>query len=303
MGLDLGGTGSRLVVATPEGTQLGIFEGAPGNPVRVGVEAVLHTLEGLLASAGAAIRFDEVVGVCVGMAGCSHPAATGLLNTAFAGLSCRGARRLTDDGRTALAAAVGLADGLLVHAGTGSGVVAVRGDTTLRLGGFGPLLGDEGSGHAIGVAAVRLVCQASEGRAPETALSAPLLEALGGLALRQLPFAASRGQIAFPELVPLVAQVAEAGDGPAGVLLDQAGQELAALARAAALRAGLPAGQVVAYGGSILQRVPRVRAAFAEALLTGHPGLRLGPPAGDGYVGALVLAQADLRAGRDLRDF
>ncbi len=80
----------------------------------------------------------------------------------------------------ALLLAAGTPDGwgVAVVAGTGSMAFARAADgRTARAGGWGPLLGDEGSGYAIALAGLRAAARAADGRAPATPLTDRLLAA------------------------------------------------------------------------------------------------------------------------------
>ena len=69
--------------------------------------------------------------------------------------------------------------GIIIIAGTGSIVLGRDAvGTEARAGGWGPLLADDGSGYAIGLAGLRAVFRARDGWGPSTALTQALQEAL-----------------------------------------------------------------------------------------------------------------------------
>ena len=82
----------------------------------------------------------------------------------------------------ALLLAAGTPDGwgVAVVAGTGSMAFARGTDgRTARAGGWGPLLGDEGSGYALALSGLRAAARAADGRAQATLLTDRLLAACG----------------------------------------------------------------------------------------------------------------------------
>ncbi len=124
--------------------------------------------------------------------------------------------------------------GILILSGTGSMAWARNADdVSARVGGWGDVIGDEGSSYWIGRTALGLVSQSLDGRAPPTALATAIFEflgldgadpinALGGWASE---LANPRAQIAG--LSVLVDRLAREGDAGAVHLIEQAAAELA----------------------------------------------------------------------------
>jgi len=154
--------------------------------------------------------------------------------------------------------------GLALVAGTGSMAFARAPDgRTARSGGWGYLLGDEGSGYALAVAGLRAVARAADGRGPRTALSERLLAALGLRQPQELIGAIYGGgpdRTALAALAPAVVSAAEDGDEEAIRLVREAAGQLAATAAAAVRALGLEAAAVPT--------------ALAGGLLLGSPGYR-----------------------------
>jgi N-acetylglucosamine kinase-like BadF-type ATPase len=120
------------------------------------------------------------------------------------------------------------APGILLCSGTGS-VSFGRSESgeVARVGGWGSLLGDEGSGYQVGLESLRRVARHVDGRGPETRLQEAVLEAIGLVHVDELvvwAHDATKGDIA--RLVPVVARSAEEGDAVAGEILLNAVNEL-----------------------------------------------------------------------------
>ncbi len=185
-----------------------------------------------------------------------------------------------DDTDAALAGAFAGGPGIVVIAGTGSGAAGrAAGGGTVRVGGHGYLLGDEGGGYWIGRQAVSAALRAADGTGPPTGLDALVRDAFGSLvgAEQQVHRSPTDRQL-LARLVPAVALAAAAGDEVAAGILTAAAGHLADLAEAIAARLGpLP----VAGVGGIFRCAP-VSAAF-----TARTGARapLEPP----ELGALRL--------------
>jgi N-acetylglucosamine kinase-like BadF-type ATPase len=140
------------------------------------------------------------------------------------------------------------------------------------------VLGDEGSGYAIGLAALRAVARASDGRAPSTALTGAVLGRWSlaspqDLVGRVYQSATQRSDIAG--LAALVHSVAQEGDAVAQALLRDAGRELALAAQAVARNLELTEAIPCALAGSVLVQGQAVAAALLEC--AADLGLRLEP--------------------------
>jgi N-acetylglucosamine kinase-like BadF-type ATPase len=131
--------------------------------------------------------------------------------------------------------------GILVLSGTGSMSWARNASgASARAGGWGDVIGDEGSSYWIGRAALHLVSQSLDGRAPPTALAEAMFDHLhldssdpiNGLAGWVSELANPRADIAALSI--LVDRVAQTGDEGAARLIEQAADELAKHHRAVA---------------------------------------------------------------------
>ncbi|TNC49814.1 hypothetical protein FHG66_09880 [Rubellimicrobium rubrum] len=148
--------------------------------------------------------------------------------------------------------------GVLVLSGTGSMAVARGPQGVVRVGGWGDVLGDEGSAAWIGREALSLATRALDGRAPEAVLFARALvlrlgpQAQGDFApLTWLMVQSGTPRSAVAAVARIVDELAAQGHEPAQRLLWRAAAELARMARVAAARAGLGASMSwVAAGGA-----------------------------------------------------
>jgi N-acetylglucosamine kinase-like BadF-type ATPase len=138
--------------------------------------------------------------------------------------------------------------GSIVYGRTGTGEL-------LRAGGWGYLFGDEGSGYAIGIAALRAVMQAYDGRGSETLLSELVLERYG---LRTPPdlvrriYGAESPASTAASLTALVEQAAERGDSVAIAILEESAWQLARGVAAVYPQLGTSPVPLVITGGTIL---------------------------------------------------
>ena len=297
LGVDGGGTKTTALLADAEGRVLGRGSAGPSNFKAVGVTAALDTLWAAVAAAYAAagVPFAAPAAAAFGLAGVDRPEE---LARAEAALAARWPGRplaVVNDVELVLAAGSAAGWGVGVIAGTGAIAQGRAPDgRTLRVGGWGWAIGDEGSGFALGRAALQAVSRAADGRGPQTALTEAVrqhwaLAATEALLdhVYQTPF--PRAPIAA--LAVLVEAAAAEGDAVALDLTREAGRELAlaavTLARALDLRGPIPA----ALAGGVLVHGRAVRAAFDAAVAAA--GVRLGPVqvVTEPAQGALALAR------------
>jgi len=166
-----------------------------------------------------------------------------------------------------------------------------------QVGGWGPVVADEGSGTWIGKRAVRAVFDALD-RDEETLLMKKIQEAWALPSIRNLVDVVNRiPGPEFSKLTPVVVECAQRCDPDAIRILEEAGNTLGMYAVLAAKRvekmesqgATLPE---VAFTGSILSQIAPVREAMIAYLRRELPGIRIRMEAVDPVLGALWRARS-----------
>ncbi|RLP86464.1 N-acetylglucosamine kinase [Micromonospora sp. CV4] len=265
LGVDAGGTASRAVVVTRDGTVTGRGSAGPGNPTATGPAAARSIGAAVREALGGHDPASVRAGV-VGIAGAGimvDPLIAAAFDRAWTecGLTCPVA--IVGDAVTAFAAGTPAHSGAVLIAGTGA--VAARIDNW-RVGrtadGLGWLLGDEGSGLWLGLQAVRAVARAWSTPTVDTGLAATIAAHTEATTCDELVHWAGRQQPgAFAALAPLVCACAVAGDPLAERLTADAAARLVATLG----ELGPPDGPVV-LAGSLLTRTTPVRAAVLATL-------------------------------------
>src|SRR4051812_26792217 len=185
LGIDGGGTSTVALLASRQGEPIGRGVAGPSNAKAVGAPAARQAPEAAMAAAfeNAGFEASPAAVACLGLAGFDRPEDRQLLGEwAEAG---RWAERLilVNDGDLVVAAGTPDGWGVGVIAGTGSIAVARSPDgRKSRAGGWGHLIGDEGSAYGLVLAALRRLARRADGReVPRTspdALSVHLCRAL-----------------------------------------------------------------------------------------------------------------------------
>lgn len=272
LGIDGGGSGCRAVLAAPDGEVLGRGAAGPAN-----IASDPDGARGnLLAAAGAAmdgICTPQAMAAVLGVAGANLPAAAARLAQ---GLPFARARVVTDL-EIAVAGALGPADGILALIGTGSVFARQRGGGLRVVGGWGPVLGDEGSGGWIGRELCARALRAADGRAAASPLLCALLAERGGPE-GLVGFAAGARAADLAALAPRALAAAAAGDAGAEAVIAAAAAEV--MAAVAHLQPS-PALPVVFAGGLGPAMAARAPAGWPLRAARGGP-----------LDGALALARA-----------
>lgn len=240
IGVD-GGVGSLKFVIEKPGGGREFHECAGANPTLIGMEEFRS-------------RLSQAIHDALGRAGCSAA------NVRSAGFALSGVDRIEEidrlkqvlsqrvltacpriwvgnDALAALRLGAGELEGIVLIAGTGSICFAVdKNGQSLRVGGWGGELGDEGSAFWIGQRALHAVCRMADGRARRTRLLDRVLQKLGlNRAEELIPWPASLTREQFKQaaasLFPLVADCAASGDESAARILEAAIVHLAQLAK------------------------------------------------------------------------
>jgi len=199
------------------------------------------------------------------------------------------------DAMAALASGAYGGQGIVVIAGTGSvaGGIGSDGGPVFR-GGWGPTLGDDGSGYWIGLSALRAIALADDGIGPATALTSALVGALRLDSVRELFDLVYSGRLdrgAIAALTPLVTGAAEAGDVAATAIINEAVEHLAALVQATAAGVALAGeNRRVVLGGGVLAADGPIADALVTELSRRLPGFEIVRPIVPPVVGAYYLA-------------
>jgi len=297
VGVDGGGTRTRVLLADLDGRALARVEGA-ATALRPGEERhSADIITALVREALASIERAETrpATLVVGVAGGGQERAAQALWQALASSRVADDVNVVSDAEIALDDAFGDSAGVLLVSGTGSVAFARAPDGRIeRCGGWGPVLGDEGSGAWIGRRAMSVITASSDGREPETALVGAMLTALEVESLEDLiPWAAEATPADFAAIAPVVMQVAAQGDLRANALLSLGVEELVLHVRTLARRCftdervSVP----VACAGGLLGKGSLVRKRLEQRLKTAVPGAVVRPDDVDAARGAVRRAQ------------
>ncbi len=274
LGIDGGATKTLAAVLDVEHGTLHLGQGGPSNQDAVGVgaagRALFDAADGALAGAG--IADGELDAAVLAVAGTDTDAV-------LAHVRRERSREwiVVGDVVGAWATATGAQPGVGAIAGTGSNVFGVGqvGEETRawRAGGWGHLLGDEGSGYWLGVQSIKAALRDRERSGPETALSEAAVKFFGVPSVEVLATLVYSKPLTKSEIAAfaiVTAQLAERGDAVARELYERGAaelaQQIAAVIERTGLRGAFPVGLIgSAYKAGAVFVEPLTRAIHALA--------------------------------------
>ena len=248
LGIDGGGTKTEFLLANTEGEILRRTVLGTSNPTDIGIAAMQEVLRtGIFEVCGEYPL--ESISVFAGIAG----GTTGenakkmkefLSRFGFAAVGCG------SDALNAISAGLGEKNGVTVIMGTGSVAFAKQSAEIFRIGGYGYLLGDAGSGFAIGRDAILAALQEEDGSGQKTALYDAVLQKCGGkTVLERLGDFYRGGKSLIAKYAPAVFAAYAAGDAVATRILESHVKEIAKLIMGAAKKINSDTVPVVICGG------------------------------------------------------
>ena len=303
LGIDGGGTKTTCVVGD-ESQVLATATAGPSNVVRVGEERARASLQQSVrqACAAAGIAPAEVVRTCVGGSGAARIDVAEIMRRSLADMLTTPID-VVGDIQISLEAAFDTGPGVIVIGGTGSIAYGRnRSGKTLRAGGWGFAVGDEGSAHWIGRMAINSVLRAADPRdgsepppVPDFSLAAALMKAWNVASL--VDVARIGNSNPPPDFAALFPSIAASADQLASEVLAKAGTELARVAGIVVrqLFAEEDAHIPVAMIGGVFRHAALVRQVFCSDLRECDARIEVNPQVVDPVEGALRMARRSAR--------
>jgi N-acetylglucosamine kinase-like BadF-type ATPase len=301
LGVDGGGTKTRVIITDANQRILGEGTAGPSNPLRVGIgnaatairEAVDH------ACAEAHVQRADILAAEVGLAGVRRADVRQRMREALSGLGIHSIEVVTD-ADIALFGATDGEPGLVIIAGTGSICCGfnARGQRACA-GGWGPLAGDEGSGSWMARRALQAIARAKDGRSPETIMAESACAYFNVTTTDDLLFAIYAPGMTNDRIAGFaryVIEVAREGDDVARQIIADAGHEhgIAATAVIKKLRMERERFQV-AYVGGVFAADDLLLDPLKEEVRRVAPNAYFAPPQLTPVVAAARMAREHLQ--------
>jgi N-acetylglucosamine kinase-like BadF-type ATPase len=299
LGIDAGGTKTVCLLADEHGRVIAEGRGAGANLHAAGELEVEKVLHGVM-EAAIGDRHIVPAAICLGIAGVDREDEMRTVRAIMRRIGHNSRTLVVNDALIALVAGAGDAPGIVIIAGTGSIVYGRNGlGEAARAGGWGHMIGDEGSGYWIGREALSAVMRAGDGRGPVTQLTAEILRHFDVTDVSRLPrivYDRAHPRMAVAALGPLVQRVAEQGDPVATRVLERAAEEIVLAARSVTTRLEMRGDAFSFYlAGGMFRVVPWLADELPRRLVEVAPRSQVELLDKEPAVGAVWLALAEAR--------
>ncbi len=296
IGIDGGGTKTRLKMVDVNGNV--VFEelGGGSNPYTVLPESAEQLLKTMIGKALSHLpQSGELGGICIGAAGADTEADYAFFTRVLKEATGSEKVLAVNDGYASMFATLEDAPGVVIAAGTGSICWGKndKGDV-VRMGGWGYLFSDEGSGYSMVSDALDVVCRTIDGRASKGALLLEkLMDSFGVNTHEELisEIYLSPTPQSIAAYFPLVAEAAQAKDPLALDVIDRGMDALVELAASAARHLEMYPVFTIGMTGSILTSVKITRELFMQKMVERFPKCTIIEDKADNVDGAIFLAR------------
>ncbi len=270
IGVDAGAIRTTAAAFDLSGRLLSIENGKSGNVAEnfdVATKNILHTITTIDDSLE-----NQCALVVLGIAGMESTGLKEQLTEALQDkLSCP--VQVFSDAQLAMYAYFQGGDGVLAIADTGSIAYAKRGNNYYRCGGYGAILGDEGSAYYIAVEGLKLCLRRCDMGLPPDGLTSAMIDAVGGELRYVVDFVSTHSKQDIAALAPIVVTFAGRNDSDARQILIRAGTLLGDSVAVLLRRLELVS-PAIAVSGSVLKNVNMVADSFYRRILEEFPSAR-----------------------------
>ena len=304
LGIDAGGTKTVCLLADERGMIVSEGRGPGANLLaagELGVEKVLHeVMETAIGD-----RAITPAAICLGIAGVDREDEARTVRAIMRRIGYKSRVLVVNDALIALVAGAQDAPGIVIIAGTGSIVYGrnAAGEAA-RAGGWGHMIGDEGSGYWIGREALAAVMRAADGRGPATQLGGDILAHFAVDDESRLPrivYDRDQPRMSVAALGPIVERAAELGDAVATRILERAADELVLAAGSVASQLNMRGDLFTFFlAGGIFRVVPWLSRELPRRLVEVAPRGQAQILDEEPAVGAVWLALAEARGGAQI---
>lgn len=304
LGIDVGATKTVCLLANEDARIVATAREQGANLQAVGELALEKALHSVMEQALAG-QAEIPSAICLGIAGVDRADDEAIVRSLMERIGYKARILVVNDALIALQAALDEDPGVVIVAGTGSIAYGRNGQGyAARAGGWGHVLGDEGSGYWIGRLVLRAAVRHADGRDTPTILTPLLLSHFGvkrAEELIQKVYQKDVGPAALAALARYAHQAHDAGDKVATAILTRAADELAAAAAAVTTRLQMTDDNFYfVLSGGMFHAVPWLRQQLTRLLPGIAPRSTTMHLEAEPALGAVRLALAEIKGGARL---
>lgn len=285
-GVDGGGTRTTVLCRTQEGQEISRREFGPFNLNSIGKESFRAILGEILAYVS---DLGTCRGLCIGASGVTNDNVRNVADGILAGKGIP--YILLGDFEIAHTGALGGKEGIVLVSGTGSVCYGRTADGRSAMGGgWGHLLGDQGSGYGLGRDALMAVARVFDGYGDDTVLKDMVSDELGlDTPEKIVSYVYSNDKSAVAAVSPLVDRACRQGDHVARMIVEENARALSDIVLAVAGRLGFTETGVALLGG-LLENPTCLKESLEVVLHSRNAGLKCAAPLYSAVEGALMEA-------------
>ena len=295
LGIDGGGTNSRLLAVDERGNKIGASRGKSTNVESNSPSVVLHNLKLLLNSflSTYGVKPEDCAGICFGTAGVDSETTRRTIEQMLEGLPLNCKKKVVNDAVIALYANTRGKPGVMLISGTGSIAYGINGERRIwRAGGFDYLVGDEGSAYWVARRGLTAALRAYDETGEPTCMLNDFCKHLRLHSADEIvDYVYSHNKSDLASLSIVVSEAAGKGDPMAVKIMDEAAQELACLVRTVLRKLSMSGGAYpLLLGGGFLLHDARLRERLISLLAREEPALHIAQMKNKAEWGAIYMA-------------
>jgi N-acetylglucosamine kinase-like BadF-type ATPase len=307
IGIDAGGTKTVCLLADERGVIVSESRGPGANLHTSGEPGVERVLQEVM-KAAIGERGITPAAICLGIAGVDRDDESRTIHAIMRRIGQRSRVVVVNDALIALVAGARDEPGIVIIAGTGSIAYGRnRRSEAARAGGWGHIIGDEGSGYWIGREALSAVMRAADGRGPLTGLTYDVLEHFSISDVSRLPrivYDREQPRMSVAALGPLIQRARDDGDAVATRILERAAEELGLAAGSVATQLEMRGDPFTFHlAGGVFRVVPWLAEELPRRLAEIAPRCQVQLLDEEPATGAVWLALAEARGGADVAKY
>jgi len=294
IGIDGGGTNLKALIGDENRKVIGSIKSGPVNYQSVGIDRVKESFSYLLnwCNNEYKITYEDIKCICMGCAGINNRKDEMIYKDIMNELGYSNKLLIYNDAYVALAEENREVEGAVLISGTGSIAYGISKDGThVRVGGWGHIIGDEGSGYSIARNALNAVVRSADGIIPYTRLTKAIMDKLKVNSLEELMsyiYAPGIQKQHIGELAPIVLEMASS-DKAAENIVKNAAYDLCKMVYALRRKMNLQS-FTLKLSGSILTKSEVIRNIIIDELKHNSPEIHVITLKSEPAYGALVLA-------------
>ena len=266
IGIDGGGTKTKGYISDGSGNILGSAFGDTSNYLSAGIDKAEDSLNCVITKLCEEqnIQKNQIGLISLGLAGAGREKSESIIRDMIKNIGINGEVILNNDAYIALVGAHGKEEGIITISGTGSISLGSDGAGNLaRVGGWGHILGDEGSGYYFAREGLIAVLKHEDGRGNKTVIKEKVFNYLSIKKIDSLieyVYNNLTMKNLISDLSPLIIESAEEGDIVANTIVDKGLDEL--IAMTSTIRSKLGETKDVALAGGVFEKSQLVKSKF-----------------------------------------